>query len=228
MRRAHLAAAVVAALSLTGCSLLSPGDPASSTGPASDPPPSTGATASASDPSGTTPSDPTSGAPSSGAPSSGRPSSGAPSGGGSGSADPNQFGPVTATRTAALDGEKAALSVYSVTRDGSVSHVNLTLRILNDGRVQVADAFSDGNYDAIDKSGFAADGLQLVDGKNSKLYLVASDGQGQCLCSRDLSGVFADDEPVVISATFANPPADVTTVDLRIPSFGVVTRVPVV
>ena len=72
------------------------------------------------------------------------------------------------------------------------------------------------------------DGIQLVDGKHSKLYLVASDGDGTCLCSRGLSAVFLDSgEPLLLSATYAAPPADVTAVDVRVPNFGIITNVPV-
>ena len=50
-------------------------------------------------------------------------------------------------------------------------------------------------------------------GESSKLYLVASDGECTCLCSRDLSEVFLDDNlPVIMLDTFAAPPADINTV----------------
>jgi len=115
-------------------------------------------------------------------------------------------------------------------RDGGVSHLNFTLTsdAKEENKVQIADLLSDSNNQASDKGAWAADGLQVIDGKNSKLYLVASDGQGQCLCSRQLLGkyVFAG-QPMVLSATFAAPPADVTTVDVRVPGFGTVVRVPV-
>ena len=87
---------------------------------------------------------------------------------------------------------------------------------------------SDEDYGSSDNTGLAADGLSLVDVKNSKLYLVASDGAGTCLCSRGLSGVFLSRNlPAIFSATFAAPPADITTVDMRIPTFGTVRNVPV-
>lgn len=141
----------------------------------------------------------------------------------------DQLGTPVATRTSAIGGKKAVLTVYPVLRDGTTSHMNFTIAGVTAGdRVQVASSLSDGNYKAIDFNGDAADGIQLVDGKNSKLYLVASDGAGQCLCSHDLSGVFLQPgAPVVFSATFAAPPADVSAVDVRIPTFGTVKSVPV-
>jgi hypothetical protein len=133
-----------------------------------------------------------------------------------------------ATRESGKGGNKIQMTLYPVLRDGTTSHVNLSLKVpAGTERVQLAALLSDGNDDAGDKGVWAADGIQIIDGKNSKLYLVASDGQGQCLCSRYLVGVFADTTPLLISATFAAPPADVTKVDVRIPAFGTVTNVPV-
>jgi hypothetical protein len=142
----------------------------------------------------------------------------------------DQLGEPVATRTSADDGKKVTLTLYGLQRGGSTSHLNFTLTSPGSktDRIQVAQFLSDKNYSSIDSTGFAADGLQLIDGKNAKLYLVASDGKGQCLCSRGLEGVFLQgNAPVLFSATFAAPPADVTQVDVRIPSFGTVKNVPV-
>ena len=139
-----------------------------------------------------------------------------------------QLGAPVATREAGRDGNKLQLTVYPVLRDGTTSHVNLALKVpVGTKRVQLVGLLSDANRDAGDSGPWAADGIQLIDGKNPKLYLVASDGQGHCLCSRYLVNVFADTSPVLISATFAAPPADVTKVDVRIPGFGTVVNVPV-
>ena len=135
-----------------------------------------------------------------------------------------------ATRTSANDGKKMTLTLYPLQRDGRTSHLNFTLTSPGSkaDRIQIAQLLSDKNYSSIDSTAFAADGLQLIDGKNAKLYLVASDGKGQCLCARGLEGVFLQGSaPVLFSATFAAPPADVMQVDVRIPSFGTVKSVPV-
>lgn len=148
----------------------------------------------------------------------------------SASTDGARLGQVVVTRTSASKGQRVEMTLYPVQRDGTVSHLNLTLSSPAEAvdHVQVAAMLSDNNYEAIDETGFAADGLTLVDGKNSKLYLVASDGQGTCLCSRGLSSVFLQDGALqLFSATFAAPPSDVTTVDVRVPRFGTVKDVPV-
>lgn len=131
-----------------------------------------------------------------------------------------------ATRTSAIRDAAIELKLYPLRRDGATSQLNFTLE--GGDRTQLAQTFSDGNNQAIDQTAFAADGIQLIDGKHAKAYLVASDGNGQCLCSRGLENVFVfAGAQTIISATFAAPPADVTQVDVRIPVFGTVSRVPV-
>lgn len=141
----------------------------------------------------------------------------------------DQLGRVVARRTSAKGGHTFTMNLYPVERNGATSHVNFTVSSPETGvQGQVSDLFSDTNFEASDKTGDTADGLQLVDGKNAKLYLVASDGAGQCLCSRGLSNVFLrNNAPSLFSATFAAPPAGVTQVDVRIPNFGTVKNVPV-
>lgn len=150
-------------------------------------------------------------------------------------ADPRQsmspdLGQVVATRTSTHSGKPVTLTLYPIVRSGTTSSVNFTLSSPGGGggSLQVADMLSDGDFKSSDASAHTADGLSLVDVKNSKLYLVASDGEGTCLCSRDLSGVFLSRNlPAIFSATFAAPPVDITTVDMRIPTFGTVRNVPV-
>jgi hypothetical protein len=203
-----LAGAAVAALVLTGgCSVLGAGGGSSSSAPA--------------------PSEPAATAPSSapGSPAPGPPTPADPSA----SSGSDQLGQPFATRTAGWNGQKVTMSLYPVLREGTVSHVNLTLSSSATGadHVQIAEMLSDHNTDSADKGPFTSDGLALVDGKNAKLYLVASDGSGNCLCSEGLSNVFLEDGvPQLFSATFAAPPVDVATVDVRVPAFGTVKGVP--
>ena len=103
-----------------------------------------------------------------------------------------ELGQPVASRTSSNDGIPVTITMYPVIRSGTTSSVNFTLSSpgKDDKDLQVADILSDGDWQTSDASGHAADGLALVDGKNSKLYLVASDGKGTCLCSRQL-GVLA-------------------------------------
>lgn len=183
--------------------------PASSSADAGSVPPSAGSvppSATGSSPAQATPADP------------GQPSAG------------SDIGAVVATRSSSRGGFKVDMRLFPVKRNGATSTVNFSLTSPDSGAnsVRIDQMLSDGNNAAIDKDSFASDGLQLVDGKNAKVYLVASDGQGQCLCTRNLLQVDLEKGlPVLFSASFAAPPADVASVDVKIPSFGTVTNVPI-
>lgn len=140
----------------------------------------------------------------------------------------DQLGQPFVTRDSSRNGESFTMTLYPVRRTGTTSSVNLTLSSSGDEGFTVSTLLTDNNSESGDASASAADGIQLVDGKNAKLYLVASDGQGHCLCTQGLTGVvLKDGASSIISATFAAPPADVTTVDVVVPSFGTVKDVPV-
>ncbi|HEY5821893.1 MAG TPA: hypothetical protein VIT20_07950 [Propionibacteriaceae bacterium] len=211
MRKFALGLVVATTLAASACSLISPSGEATSSAP-SVPPPTTAPTApSASNQPPTGPSSD-------------------PSASSATSAPTDQLGQSVATRQSAKAGKKITLTLYPVVRDGTTSHLNFTLAadVESTEKVQIADLLSDNNASAGDSGPWATDGIQLIDGKNSKVYLVASDGQKHCLCSDDLAGVFlSDNVPVILSSTFAAPPPDVTTVDVRVPNFGTVADVPV-
>jgi hypothetical protein len=246
-KTAAITATVMLLLSASACSALGgepaaplPGtssappatDPSSAAAPTSDP---TASDAPASDaPSdGTSPAEPDGSVSASSAPS----SSDAAGSTEPTPADPNQpsagnqLGAPVATRIASAKGKKITMVLYPIRRAATTSTVNFSLSSPGENsldQVQVAQLLADGDYSAIDFQGHSADGVQLVDGRNAKLYLAASDGKGRCVCSRDLSGVFLrNDTPVLISVTFAAPPANVTTVDVRVPNFGTVSNVPI-
>jgi hypothetical protein len=149
-----------------------------------------------------------------------------PSGGSASPPDNQSLGPVVASRTAADGGKTIHLDLYRIVRDGKLAHLTFTLRSTEE--YQVGDLLSGGLTSRFENLVDAADGVTLVDPAHSKLYYVAGQGKYHCLCSMDLSGVFLkDDVPAVITASFATPPSDVTTIEVQIPHFGVFTRVPV-
>ena len=221
MRSAAASLVALLALSTASCSL--PGSGTGGAPPSSAPPATAPSSAAATAPTSGGTSAPATAAPSS-SPGQATPADpGQPSSG-------DQLGAGVATRTSSDQGKKLTATLYPVLRDGSTSHVNLALSssVRAPEIFQVNTLLSDSDPSVSDKTGSAADGFQLIDGKNAKVYLVASDGQGQCLCSRGLVRVLINqDMPVLISATFAAPPADVTQVDVRIPGFGTVKNVPV-
>ena len=68
----------------------------------------------------------------------------------------------------------------------------------------------------------------LVDGKNAKRYLVARDSRGACLCTNNGSAIFIEaGQTSLLSAVFAIPPPDVTSISVQVPLFGVIDNVPV-
>jgi hypothetical protein len=74
---------------------------------------------------------------------------------------------------------------------------------------------------------FRVNGVRLVDGKNKKLYLVATHGAEKCICSGPLNTHIGTGDTILVSAAYAAPPAEVATVDVVTPTFGTVTGVPV-
>lgn len=154
-----------------------------------------------------------------------------PATGSSGSGPPagtnaDDLGSVVATKTTADSGATVTMRLYSVVRDGNLAHVRLTLGA--DERYQVSGLLSDRNPEAGDADNDAADGIAMVDPGRSKMYLAASDGQGRCLCSRALFATLVEtDAPRLITATFAAPPPEVTSIEVHMPAFGVFAGVPV-
>lgn len=226
-------ATILASLVLPGCSLVSG---SGSSGPTSQPPasnaPATTAPASSpSDSSATTPPAGTASTEAGSTPSATDQTSGAPT-----PADPNassgggQLGQVFAMLNGKIEDSPATAEIYPVQRAGTVSYLNFVVKnkATQDDKAHIADAFSDGDPSAGDSSGYAADGPTLVDSKNSKLYLVATDGNKHCLCSNSLLSVDVSDEaPALVSATFAAPPTTLSSIDVRIPNFGTVRNVPI-
>jgi len=92
---------------------------------------------------------------------------------------------------------------------------------------QVNGLLSDHNTKSVDFSFYAADGVQLIDGVNAKAHLPASDGEGQCFCSRGLGGTSIKvGESKVFTAVYAAPPPDVRTMSVVVPTFGTFANVP--
>lgn len=140
----------------------------------------------------------------------------------------NQLGQPVTTRESSDQGRTFKLTLYPVVRSGTTSTLNLTLNNPGEDVYAVGNILSDNNLEAGDETSVATDGIRLIDGKNAKLYLVASDGAGHCVCTRGLStATLKGGDTIILSATFAAPPPDVTTVDVVLSGFGTVRDVPV-
>ena len=138
----------------------------------------------------------------------------------------DQLGPVVASRTTSLGGKAVKVDLHPLVRDGNLAHLQLTVSSADN--LSLLNTFSDNDASAGDKQSWAADGITLVDTVHNKLYLVASDGHGSCLCSQSLGSVeLKGGLPVVISASFAAPPPEMTEIGAQIPNFGVFPHVPI-
>jgi hypothetical protein len=58
----------------------------------------------------------------------------------------------------------------------------------------------------------------LIDGTNKKKYFVMRDGDGACLCSRNVPAI-ATGSQAVLWAKFPVPPDDVQKITVEIPHF---------
>lgn len=170
-------------------------------------------------------SDPTSGAPSPSA-------SVDPSGTPSGSAGPSE--PPAGTRTITLEGRKVTLTVYPVRRSGTLSVLDFALSRPpaepgeEGDRLTLSTQFDDKDSSSGARNTYSVDGVRLVDTSNRKAYLVASDARRNCLCTEDINLLgFQPGQTYPFFATFATPPPGVTEVEVSVPLFGTIPRVPV-
>ncbi len=118
-------------------------------------------------------------------------------------------------------GTELVVSVRELVGGGAT--VELVLRIHNGG-----DADSPAFAELVGSDeGMAA--VELVDSANGRVHRVARDASGGCVCSDpDPALVLRPGDTVELSATFAAPPEDVGTMDVRVPLAGTFTGVRVV
>jgi hypothetical protein len=160
------------------------------------------------------------------APAAGAPTGGAPTvapGGPTASAD---LGEPVATRESSYEQAKVRLTVYPVQRSGQLATLTMRLTLLapEPGRDSWTpyNVLSDQPFKP-----FRVSGVRLLDGKNKKLYLVATDTRENCICSGPLNTGLRRGDAILVSAAYAAPPPDVTTVDVVTTTFGTITGVPV-
>lgn len=127
-----------------------------------------------------------------------------------------------ATRNSLSDGRELEATLYPVERSGKTATVNfLVTNKDNDDEFEVTNSFSDGDNSIGDSSPWTTDGVKIIDSSDAKAYLAATDGDGTCLCSRDLTNASIDpDQTMLFSVTFAAPPEGLEKVDVSIPKFG--------
>ncbi|MBG0816166.1 hypothetical protein [Planomonospora sp. ID82291] len=132
---------------------------------------------------------------------------------------------VLAARESSLDQHRFRVEVVQFARRDRFVNLTFTATVTEGDSAlgwQVNNAFS-----AVPKQNADVDGVFLIDVKNAKKHLVAQDSAGGCVCSRITGSLFLKKgDGAVFSATFAAPPADVTSMDVHIPNVGTLADVP--
>jgi hypothetical protein len=152
----------------------------------------------------------------------------------------DDLGAVAGSRTASMknyvqEGSgKVKAELFEPRRSDSSLSVTVRLTVVSisdksESSFNLGDALSDKAPDVADNGANAPDGIRVIDGKNKKVHLPASDGKGQCFCNPRQLGVtdLSVGDSTLVSVVFAAPPADVERVDVQIPSFGTFSQVKV-
>jgi len=104
--------------------------------------------------------------------------------------------------------------------------MTLTMTIKNNGSDNVALSsllhVSNDNYSG------GVFGAYLVDGVNKKKYLPAMDSQKICLCTKLIGfPILKPQETATLTATYGAAPADVKALAVSVPTFPLISAVPV-
>lgn len=140
-----------------------------------------------------------------------------------------------ASRDGAISGTPVKLELLELKRGGETSVLTFRIATVGGDEVQIGEKFDDGADQKIEGASntdaplnvTSMDGITLVDTQNRKRYLVGRDSKGVCACDSGLGGVFLGSDPVILSATYAAPPADISAMDVLVPGFGTFKDVPV-
>jgi hypothetical protein len=132
------------------------------------------------------------------------------------------------TRPGSFDKDKVVATLYPVRRTGETASVNLYIAAQDpDGTFMLLNSLGDGNTETSSKALTSVDGVRLVDPVAKKAYLPAVTADGQCVCSPDDGATGEIRSSVWVTVTFAAPPAELTTINVTVPTFGTFTDVPI-
>lgn len=135
---------------------------------------------------------------------------------------------VLASRTAGFDDTTVRIDLLSLRRDGNLSTLRFTATNTTPGTVEDTSKewsiYTDLGSGPTD---YSVAGIYLVDPTHSKKYPTARDSADDCVCSSTSGVDIVPTQSREFSATFAAPPADVTTLDVYVPGAGTFENVPV-
>jgi hypothetical protein len=129
---------------------------------------------------------------------------------------------VAAKQVSDANGRKVNVAPVTLKRQGKLALLEVSATNTADSRVNLAIVLRG--------SGVQFDDVTLIDPKGGKRYIVARDNEDDCLCTTFGSGgiTIQPQETAIVSAYFAAPPADVTTVNVELPAkLGTFTDVPI-
>ena len=131
-----------------------------------------------------------------------------------------------ATRPGSFDKDKVVATLYPVRRSGETASVNLYIAAQDaDGTFMLLNSLGDGNTETSSKALTSVDGIRLIDPVGKKAYLPAVTADGQCVCSPDDGATGEIRSSVWVTVTFAAPPAQLTMINVTVPTFGTFTDV---
>jgi hypothetical protein len=111
-------------------------------------------------------------------------------------------------------GRKVTVMPVTLKRQGKLALLELAAHNDADERINLALVLRG--------SGLQFDEVTLIDTKGGKRYIVARDNEDDCLCTTFSGGGIniQPQETAIVSAYFAAPPAEVTTVNVELPAKG--------
>ena len=132
------------------------------------------------------------------------------------------------SRPGSFDKDRVVATLYPVRRTGETASVNLYVAAQDpDGTFMLLNSLGDGNTETSSKALTSVDGVRLVDPVAKKAYLPAVTSDGQCVCSPDDGATGEVRSSVWVTVTFAAPPAQLTIINVTVPTFGTFTDVPI-
>ncbi len=145
--------------------------------------------------------------------------------------------PSVATRKGSeAGGAQVEVTLNSVVAGGKLMTVTWTARNAGSTEWRVDNYFAGNDIfeDRLTGPGLkasiagTADGVTVLDKSSGKRYLAATTPDGTCVCSTDLATLHIQPGgSAILESVYQAPPAEVSEVDVSIPSVGTFTNVPV-
>lgn len=133
-------------------------------------------------------------------------------------------GGILASREIQDDGATLRIDITGLHRQGETAILTWRITVVDGGEL---DRWHVGSSMGTDTRDFTVSGVVLIDPVNAQRYLVARSGgaDGPCACTDNTDFVMDGGDSSEFHATYAAPPAEVTTLNVEFPRFGAFTDV---